>query len=189
MDTWTKLQWGNHIADLVANGEDPSIGNDIQINHHHRVEATEVVRETVETIFWSNVEGSPLLSYPILEARRTRFADLMYTRDEDRRAAGEPDLYHGSPMGYTVRVHRLKKKSIRQRAVRCRIYLDKGMHGRNLLKTARTPEQLTVYGLCPNCKQPDSQRHWVLECANSGASNIREREPDQSYKRLLRRWN
>ena len=135
------------------------------------------------------MEGSPLLSDPILEARRTRFTDLMYTRDEDRRAAGEPDLYHGSPMGYTVRVHKLKKKSIRQRADRCRIYLDKGMHDRNLLKTARTPEQLTVYGLCPNCKQPDSQRHWVLECANSGASNIREREPDQSYKRLLRRWN
>ena len=43
INTWTKLQWGNHIADLVANGEDPSIGNDIQINHHHRVEATEVV--------------------------------------------------------------------------------------------------------------------------------------------------
>ena len=121
------------------------------------------------------MEGSPLLSDPILEARRTRFTDIMYTRDEDRRAAGEPDLYRGAPMGYTVKVHNLKKKSIQQRAVCCRTYLDKRMHGRNLLKTARTPEQLTVYGLCPDCKQPDSQHHWVMECANSGAVNIRER--------------
>ena len=83
----------------------------------------------------------------------------MYERDGDRRAAGDLDLYYGSPMGYTVNVHKLKKKSFRKRATLCRIYLDKGMHGGNLLKTARTPEQKLVYGLCPICKQTDSQRH------------------------------
>ena len=75
--TWTKVQWGNHIADLVANGEDPSIGNDIIINHHHKVEATEIVRESIETFFWSNEEGTPLLSDPILEAQRNRFTNLI----------------------------------------------------------------------------------------------------------------
>jgi hypothetical protein len=65
MDTWTKIQWGNHIADLVANGDDPSIDTDIQINHHYIVEASEVVRETVETIFWSNEAGKGPRCYPI----------------------------------------------------------------------------------------------------------------------------
>ena len=49
------------------------------------------------------------------------------------------------------------------------------MHGRNLLKTARTIEQADVLGLCLLCKQPDSQKHWLMDCCNSGSRAIRER--------------
>ena len=54
--TWTKQEWGNHIADLVANGDDPSRGTDIHINHHRQIKATTVVSECVETYYW----GTPM---------------------------------------------------------------------------------------------------------------------------------
>ena len=49
--TWTKQEWGNHIADLVANGEDPTRGTDIKLNHHVQIEATTVISECVETYY------------------------------------------------------------------------------------------------------------------------------------------
>ena len=58
------------------------------------------------------------------------------------------------------------------------------MHGRNLLKTARTIEQVDVLGLCPLCKQPDSQKHWLMDCCNSGSRAIRERTNTELFAAL-----
>ena len=73
----------------------------------------------------------------------------------------------------TARMWNFKKLFIRQLASTCRIFMDKGMHGRNLLKTARTEAAKQVLGLCPICKQPDSQYHWLMECSCSAANRIR----------------
>ena len=175
MSTWTKQEWGNHIADLGANGEDPSKGTDIIVNHHIQIEASIVAQECIETHYWGNAAGLPLLTDSILEAQYCRHSNLMYERDSDRRAAGEDNLYFGSPLAYTAKVWKLGSHRVRKCASACRIYLDEGMHGRNISKTAKTQEQADILGLCPLCKQPDSQRHWLIECRYSGSVNIRDR--------------
>ena len=134
-----------------------------------------MVSECVETYYWGDANGLPLFTDPIQEAQHHRHNNLMYERDSDRREAKEDDLYFGSPLAYTASVWNSNSSRITKRAAHCRIYLDKGMHGRNLLKTAKTIEQVDFLGMCPLCKQPDSQKHWLMEFCNSGSRANRER--------------
>ena len=123
--------------------------------------------------YWSDSVGSVLLSDPIEEAKIARYNNAMLERDADRINQGDDPIYSNSATAMTAKVWNAKDLSIQKWASRCRIIFDKGMHGRNLLKTARTEAQTRVLGLCPICKAVDSQRHWLCQCSYSGADRIR----------------
>jgi hypothetical protein len=171
VETWSREDWGNHIADRVANGEPPP--ECVTVNHHIRLDSSLIAMKLMTGYYWSDSVGRVLLSDPMEEAKIVRFNKAMLERDADRIEQGEDPIYSNSPTFITAKMWNAKALSIQQWASRCRIIYDKGMHGRNLGKTARTEAQKQVLGLCPICKAVDSQQHWLCQCDYLGANRIR----------------
>ena len=65
------------------------------------------------------------------------------------------------------------KVSIKAAAQNIRVFWDKSWHGGNQAKGANTPEDQQITAQCPLCHQPDSQRHWLLECQEPAVAAAR----------------
>ena len=77
-------------------------------------------------------------------------------------------------MEFSAGVWNMAKLSIHPRAQAVRLTMDKQVQGRLYSKFAKTDEGRVTFGLCPLCKQPDSQHHYILDCNYPHAKRIRQ---------------
>jgi hypothetical protein len=54
-----------------------------------------------------------------------------------------------------------------------RIIWDWNCHGGRLKRFAKTEAAAAMAEKCPLCGQPDSQRHWILQCPDSASIRLR----------------
>ena len=82
----------------------------------------------------------------------------------------------------TAKLWNAKALSIQQWASRCRIIFDKGMHGRNLLKTARTEAEKGSLVSVLSVKQRTLN---FTGCANVAiwVQNVYEQQPEKRLRR------
>ena len=171
---WTHQEWGNHLADLVAGGK-PLPENLLNVNSSTALPATEVATDIQSSWFWSAPSSNTLLLTDILnDARDSRWENYQSNRDAPHELADEEPLHLGSAMEFSAYLFNLPKLPITKRASAVRLIMDKHVQGRLYSKMAKTDADKLTFSLCPLCKQPDSQYHFIFDCNYPQAKRIRQ---------------
>ena len=110
VETWSREDWGNHIADRVANGEPPP--ECVTVNHHIQLDSSKITVKLMTGFYWSDSVGRVLLSDPIEEAKIVRYNNAMLERDADRINQGDDPIYSNSATAMTAKVWNAKALSI-----------------------------------------------------------------------------
>jgi len=154
---WTRPQWGNCYADLIAKNQESAFSYD----------HVEMDLLPIEQLVWSSspwhwaLSNGHLALEPLLQLIR-KGTHLSYMRDRDRYQAqrGNPPKWQYAKVGLLNDTWKLNHSSLRAKAYAHRLIYDKGWHGRNRGKaptsTTNTPEEWVACGLCG---MKDSQDH------------------------------
>jgi hypothetical protein len=106
----------------------------------------------------------------VREARARRYISK---RDEYRARDGKEPYWYDNSIQLAAVVWRLVKGRVMHRARSIRFIWDWHRHGGNRAKGAK-PEEREELGACDVCGAPDSQEHWLADCAHPELVRIRE---------------
>jgi hypothetical protein len=174
-DEWSFDEQMNAVADhLAANPLFPRVGPS---EHPHvmlrreytgyEIPASDFLPPLLphSTPYISDPAGTPSALQGTANLRaQQRSTQYLLARDHSRANAyqpREPLWTHTSP-ATTARAAHFASATAKEQAFLNRLMWDKHMHGGNLHKNSN-PE-LHPPGPCPLCSQPDSLRHWTVEC-------------------------
>jgi hypothetical protein len=169
---WSRPQWGNYYADLIAKNQESAFS----VNHHTEMDLLplEQLVRTHSSWHWLRANGHLVLE-PLPQVIR-RGTHLTYMRDRDsyRAHRGEQPKWQYAKVGLLNDLWKLNNSSLRAKAYAHRMVYDKGWHGGNRGKTAapttHTQEEWTACGLCG---LQDSQHHWIRECKHPPVEALR----------------
>jgi len=106
-----------------------------------------------------------------MESRLTRY---IKERDLNRASRGLPAYWQGTSLALAAACHKTSGGSIWDHARNSKRILDRGAHGRNLAKAAKSVEEKADLEMCVVCGLQDSQRHQLMECRHQDFTHIRE---------------
>ena len=168
---WTRPQWGNYYADLIAKNQESAFSHD-----HLEMDLFPIEQLVRSSSPWHWVHSNGHLALePLLQLIR-KGTHLTYMRDRDRYRAqrGDPPKWQYAKVGLLNDTWKLNHSSLRAKAYAHRLIYDKGWHGGNRGKAptpaTNTPEEWVACGLCG---MKDSQHHWIRECPHPPTANIR----------------
>ena len=169
--TWTRSQWGNYYADLIAKNDDSYFSNS---HLEWSLLPVEQLVLTHSKWHWVNESGHLLLES--LPKTLQKHIHLQYMRDRDdyRAKREQPIKWQYAKVGLINDLWKPEKSSLKKKAYGHRLIYDKGWHGGNRAK-ANAPEGQTVeeWTACGLCQKPDSQHHWIRECQHPATLLVR----------------
>ena len=93
--TWSREDWGNHIADRVANGGNPL--DEIWVEHHAKVQANHMALHTIDTWYWG---GRTAKSFSVTHWRKHNTPALKPLSETETPSASPGGRNH-----YTMECH------------------------------------------------------------------------------------
>ena len=179
---WTTQQWGNYHADRIAKN------NTLSFSAHHidwQIQPLEDLVKLHPSWHWIAEDNHLALEPLRYILRRQTHLSYMIRRDAYRIDRGDGIKWQQAHMGLVDDVWHLNRLSLTKRATIHRLLYDKGHHGGNRAKTTKPAEiEEAVWIGCGLCGEPDSQHHWIRQCAHHLITPIRLQALDSATEVL-----
>jgi hypothetical protein len=180
---WTRPQWGNYYADLIAKND----SREYSRNHLEwsLLPLERIVRSNSK---WHWIQNTGHLLLDSLPKAIQAYTHLQYMKDRDEyRAKRElPIKWQSAKVGLINDLWKPAKSTLKAKAYAYRLTYDKGWHGGNRGKSAAPDTQTEEeWAACGLCKLPDSQHHWIRECKHPAVATAREAAEDKVLEILL----
>ena len=171
--TWTRDEWGNHLADKVAEGDRLHVMNttpQAQWTVVTALDALELLRGEGE-LYIGDYRGQPKALHGIMDAVHT-IRHERYTLHRDT-TLGAGYYWQDNTLSLSASIFNGNSKSTGHHAHTARMVYDKHWHGRNRAKNSRlTTEERDETATCHLCGGTDSQSHAFRSCTHDNISAI-----------------
>ena len=190
--TWTRDDWGNHIADKIAGNAKRALRSLHDNVRWVRISAIDVINSLprADEHYFGDVHGRPIALFGLLDhVHRIRLDRYLTARDNQREG---PPKWTDNTVTFAASVFNDSKCSVGQHAHAARIIWDKHWHGRNRAKRQDlTEDGRRAAALCHMCNAPDSQHHSFRWCNHSNVRAIREETNQalQAYEQQHQIWH
>ena len=173
---FTTDEMGIYLADKVAGDEWDDIADGGFRVQRFNIPAAELYEELVEQgdWYWGDAAGKVMPVCSLFEhVRDYRAASYIKARDGYREKGGREPYWFDNTMRLAAVVWRLVSGRVMHRARNVRFMWDWHRHGGNRAKGAKGGDAEEL-GACDVCGSPDSQSHWISDCAHPELVKIRQ---------------
>ena len=175
---WTNDEWGNWIADRVADNDVEALQRQGIRYVLQTVPAKKVYDQLLFSGQWfiGGRTGSPVPPKgvnAIIQA--TLHRQYLQERDAFREARGESPVWQlDSSMAHAALMYGLRKAPSNSASTIIRLIYDKGYHGGNRAKNkSLSTSDREQTRKCCLCQMPESQNHWLHECNHGPLRTLR----------------
>ena len=180
---WTKPQWGNYLADLIAKNDILSFSDTHM--EWSLLPLEQIIRKHSKW-HWLKKSGHLLLVSLPQALQTTTHLQYMMDRDDYRADRELPIKWQYAKVGLVNDLWKPNKASLKKLAYGYRLIYDKGWHGGNRSKAAPPPTHTAEEWMaCGLCGLPDSQHHWIRECLHPETVAVRNAAHDKVLDVLL----